>query len=631
MPVKGEKMYHLTYEGKDSENRHMFKCDCGNILTLKKGETPARVFPKNGKKPHYQTCGRKCPYYLKQLAERKRTHGAAPKDTKKREWLYGRLRSMFKRCENTNAGDYPRYGGIGVTVHQEWKNDYKKFLRDLEAFPDPRKEPHLYKRGSESEIEATLFYRWFEKRGSGKRACAQDVIDWLATRPKKDTAQFWEKWSIDRIQNVMPDGSIGSYVPGNVRLLDRRMQSRNRNNTIRINGVSLTAKAEEAGLKPATVRRRYKRGDSDPLRELVATARPEADAAILEALKSGILEIAADGRIVRWKDSVATPLIPSVTGNGRYLCVKLPRKLKKKHNLGNEQVMMHRVVPIYFQGQPNPKNRLYQVHHLDQVRTHNHPENLQWVLPEGQHFSTEETKVDRNELETKWREYYQNRDNYTNLLGNHIIPAYEPFSPTKARNDNELLRINDILLNYPLASWFQGQNPGLFLKLLISAPSNFAQLEGDKIWLRIRNLKDEQERIELKNLKGTYLVYCCCPNCNFEIAKPKEVRGYFGRERSPYCGFTPVCNWCASVALSKPALAQCFAEGEPGGKSPYLVAAEDHRKYPVYCINRIKQSSCKSGPFLFSPHNRTQGPICDACRALMRAKNLGKYIKSNFN
>lgn len=42
-----------------------------------------------------------------------------------------------RRCFNANAKCYPRYGGRGITMCDEWKSDFSAFLRDLGPRPTP--------------------------------------------------------------------------------------------------------------------------------------------------------------------------------------------------------------------------------------------------------------------------------------------------------------------------------------------------------------------------------------------------------------------------------------------------------------------------------------------------------------
>ena len=45
--------------------------------------------------------------------------------------LYYTWENMKKRCYNKNTKDYSRYGGRGISVCKEWKNDYKQFEVDM--------------------------------------------------------------------------------------------------------------------------------------------------------------------------------------------------------------------------------------------------------------------------------------------------------------------------------------------------------------------------------------------------------------------------------------------------------------------------------------------------------------------
>jgi hypothetical protein len=45
---------------------------------------------------------------------------------------------MIQRCENKNAPGYPTYGGRGITVCKEWRNDFLKFLTDMGKKPGKR-------------------------------------------------------------------------------------------------------------------------------------------------------------------------------------------------------------------------------------------------------------------------------------------------------------------------------------------------------------------------------------------------------------------------------------------------------------------------------------------------------------
>lgn len=43
---------------------------------------------------------------------------------------YNTWRAMMRRCNNPQDKDYPKYGGVGITVCPEW-HDYAKFVEDM--------------------------------------------------------------------------------------------------------------------------------------------------------------------------------------------------------------------------------------------------------------------------------------------------------------------------------------------------------------------------------------------------------------------------------------------------------------------------------------------------------------------
>ena len=99
-------------EMRNSRQIWRFRCDCGNeierdISRVKYGST--------------RSCG--C-LHKEQLAERNRSN-ATHRGTKER--LYGVWHGMKERCTSASHKDYPRYGGRGITVCQQWFDDYTAF------------------------------------------------------------------------------------------------------------------------------------------------------------------------------------------------------------------------------------------------------------------------------------------------------------------------------------------------------------------------------------------------------------------------------------------------------------------------------------------------------------------------
>lgn len=161
-------------------------CDCGNVVTVRQPDLHAG---------RTQSCG--C-IHKEQLADRNRTHNLS----------YTRLcsiwRAMKVRCYSTKSKAYSNYGGRGIAVCDEWKNN-------LEAF-----------------------YSWAIAHG------------------------YDEHLTLDRID------VNGNYCPENCRWTDRKTQANNTrsNRVIEYDGKRLTIAqwSSETGIKPHTIRRRLELG-----------------------------------------------------------------------------------------------------------------------------------------------------------------------------------------------------------------------------------------------------------------------------------------------------------------------------------------------------------------------------------
>ncbi len=83
------------------------QCECGNLVVVSRGNL------LNG---HTQSCG--CNKHQQAV---NRTHGQS------RTRLYYVWRNMLNRCYNSKVSDYPNYGGRGISVCKEWKDDFGTF------------------------------------------------------------------------------------------------------------------------------------------------------------------------------------------------------------------------------------------------------------------------------------------------------------------------------------------------------------------------------------------------------------------------------------------------------------------------------------------------------------------------
>ena len=88
------------------------KCKCGNIFVAQPSSTKGNC--------------RKCGY--DKLSVLRTIHGESPKQNKKNaSRLYGIWLGMKTRCSNPTHHDYHYYGERGVSVCEEWANNYLSF------------------------------------------------------------------------------------------------------------------------------------------------------------------------------------------------------------------------------------------------------------------------------------------------------------------------------------------------------------------------------------------------------------------------------------------------------------------------------------------------------------------------
>lgn len=103
-----------------NKNRHAVwrcKCDCGKSvdcigINLRSGKTTS--------------CG--CLRDEKTSARASKHNGYYTK-------AYKTWANMIQRCTNANCKDYKHYGGRGITVCEEWRNNFKLFLNYVSALP----------------------------------------------------------------------------------------------------------------------------------------------------------------------------------------------------------------------------------------------------------------------------------------------------------------------------------------------------------------------------------------------------------------------------------------------------------------------------------------------------------------
>jgi hypothetical protein len=94
------------------------KCSCGNEVAVLSG---------NLKKGNSKSCG--CKSSRKTLRERMLIHGKSKTKT------YNSWRAMKDRCYCVSHKEYKRYGAVGITVCDRWKNSFENFFNDMNERP----------------------------------------------------------------------------------------------------------------------------------------------------------------------------------------------------------------------------------------------------------------------------------------------------------------------------------------------------------------------------------------------------------------------------------------------------------------------------------------------------------------
>lgn len=188
--LTGQQFGRLTaIKRTEDQKKWICQCECGGV---------AIVLTHDLKRGWTQSCG---------CLARERLIAASYKHGKRHTKIYHKWLGIKNRCYNPKNKRYKNYGGRGIVVCDEWKNDFMAFYNYVSKLPN------------------------YETPG----------------------------YSIDRIDND------AGYKPGNIRWATANEQLMNRSVTIKvfINGreTTLPELSKEYGIKYATLLFHYKRDD----------------------------------------------------------------------------------------------------------------------------------------------------------------------------------------------------------------------------------------------------------------------------------------------------------------------------------------------------------------------------------
>lgn len=163
----GQKYSRLTVLEQSTE-RHatgyiqwVCRCDCGTVCT---------VLGRRLKNGNTKSCGCRKLEASHENGKARKTHGMTNSPE------YATWKSMRERCTVSIAENYPRYGGRGIIVCDEWMNSFEAFYRDMG--PRPSSEHSIDRRENDGNYEPGNC-RWatLEEQNNNRRSNKKFLID----------------------------------------------------------------------------------------------------------------------------------------------------------------------------------------------------------------------------------------------------------------------------------------------------------------------------------------------------------------------------------------------------------------------------------------------------------------------
>lgn len=114
IPILLQDLGQIKYGTQGKKSRYgIYRCECGSEFKSRTTDI------KNG---HTKSCG--C-HNIATIIKRNTTHGLT------KHPIFSVWKGMLKRTTNKNEPSYKNYGGRGITVCDEWLNNFKAFYDDM--------------------------------------------------------------------------------------------------------------------------------------------------------------------------------------------------------------------------------------------------------------------------------------------------------------------------------------------------------------------------------------------------------------------------------------------------------------------------------------------------------------------
>lgn len=149
---------------RNDKRRFICRCDCGRERTVPLNSLRTR---------NTQSCG--CLHGV-MVVQRCYRHGHTKRGHRTPE--YRAWAAMKERCYRTTAINFPRYGGRGIRVCDEWQESFEAFLRDVGPRPYGAS---LDRINSDGHYEPGNV-RWATRLQQANNTRRNRVIEWNGTR-----------------------------------------------------------------------------------------------------------------------------------------------------------------------------------------------------------------------------------------------------------------------------------------------------------------------------------------------------------------------------------------------------------------------------------------------------------------